>query len=75
MNSGSYFINLLSNDFSYPEDYATGQFDNMEMCAFFGVGQPDATPASTKIPTQDRPPWCWKRGEEQKISMLMRTNS
>jgi hypothetical protein len=62
MNSGSYFINLLSNDFSYPEDYATGQFDNMEMCAFFGVGQPDATPASTKIPTQDDP----HAGKEEK---------
>jgi hypothetical protein len=30
-------------------------FTNMEMPIFFGVGQPEDTPASTGIPAQDDP--------------------
>jgi hypothetical protein len=55
MNSGSYFTNLMSTDFSYAGDYAAGQSDNMEMPPFFGFGQHDDTPASIEIPTQDDP--------------------
>jgi hypothetical protein len=55
MNSGSYFTNLMSNDFSYPGGYAAGQCNNMEMPELFGVGQPDDTSASNELPTQDDP--------------------
>jgi hypothetical protein len=45
----------MSNDFSYPGDYAAGQSDNMEMSAFFAVGQPYNNPASNEIPAQHDP--------------------
>jgi hypothetical protein len=47
MNSGSYFNNLISNDFTYPEEHAAGQCDNMEMT--------DDTPVSNELPAQDGP--------------------
>jgi hypothetical protein len=41
MISGSYYTNLMSNDFTYPGDYATRQ--------------PDDTPVSNELPAQDDP--------------------
>jgi hypothetical protein len=53
MSSGSYFTNLMSNDFTYPGEYVAGQSDNMEMPAFCFGGQPDDTPASNELLAQD----------------------
>jgi hypothetical protein len=64
----------MSNDFSYPGDYAAGQSDNMEMSAFFAVGQPYNNPASNEIPTQHDPHGAGKEKRTTKTSMLM-TNS
>jgi hypothetical protein len=53
MNTGSYFTNLISSDLFYLVDYVVAQSKNMEMPAFYGVGQPDETPPSNELPPLD----------------------
>jgi hypothetical protein len=63
----------MSNNFSYPGYYAAG--NNMEMTPFFGFGQHDDTLHQLKFEHKMIPMVLEKRREEQKISMLMMTNS
>jgi hypothetical protein len=41
MHLGSYFTNLMSNDFTYPGEYGATLCENMEMPAYEGVVQHD----------------------------------
>jgi hypothetical protein len=54
MHSGTYFSNFIAGECTRSVNYGIGQPENMEM-PVKGVGQPDDTPASNELPTQDDP--------------------
>jgi hypothetical protein len=76
MNTRSYFTNLIASDASYPVDYDAAHLENMELPAFYGVGQPDDTPPPDVFAPLDDGHVAGKvKKKEPRISMLKRINS